>query len=459
MRWTQVVTVVTLWGIVLTGTVWADGSLQSGLELQRYAYLDSRFADEAEEAPAVIPEESGSSACCPTRCCNCAPKPWTLPQPCFLQERCIRVGGWLEQGITVNGNNPANGINGPVATNDWDGEYQMNQLWLFLDRPADNGGWGFAWGGHVDMLFGTDWRFGVNHGLENRINGFGGQSYGMVIPQLYLEFAINRLSLKVGHFAGLLDYEAVPAVANPFYSHSYSYGYTVDQLVTGVLAEYQVSDQVSILGGFTRGWMMFEDLNNEMDVTGGFRWKSWDDQTSIAYSITSGPQDPAGQQNRFVSSLVLQRQVSKKFKYVLVQNLGIEDDAAPNNRDAEWYGINQYFLYQLNPKWSLNLRAEWLRDDDGARIAGPGGASVMFPGVYPPVRAFDGAGFAGNFYEVTVGANWRPHPNVLVRPECRWDWYAGTDGVFANSGATGQPFNDGNSDNQFTAAVDVILTY
>ncbi|MBN2473051.1 MAG: porin [Pirellulales bacterium] len=469
---------VALWVVLSAGTVWAGGLSQpaslttAAYEFDRYDFLGPTLADdterpagdvgEAETAPeiaeSVAPEGAGVAACtdcrgCRARCGGCDPQPWKLPQPSCLQRNGIVVGGWLQQGITFNGNNPTDGFNGPVATNDWDGEYQMNQLWLFLDRKADNGGCGLAWGGHLDMLFGSDWRFGVNHGLENRINGFEGQSYGMVIPQMYLEVAINRLSVKMGHFASLLDYEVIPGPLNPFYSHSYCYGYTVDQLVTGAVADYKLTDQVSVLAGFTRGWFMFEDLNHDLDVTGGVRWASRDKRTSLAYSISSGPQDVAGVQNRFASSLVFKRQVTDRFQYVLVHNLGIEDDATQDDRDGEWYGVNQYFLYQLNPKWSLNMRFEWLRDDDGTRVMGPGALNAVMPTVFPKVRAFDGYGFAGNFYEFTIGANWRPHPNMLVRPECRWDWFAGP------AGPTGLPFNDGHSDNQVTCAVDLILTF
>ena len=191
-----------------------------------------------------------------------AGQPWSLPQPCLTQALGFKVGGWLQQGFAVNSDHPASGFNGPVATNDLDREYMLNQLWLYLDRPANNGGSGFAWGGHLDMLYGTDWRFGINRGLEDRINGFNFQTYGMVIPQMYLEFAYNKLSVKVGHQAAILDYEVIPAPFNPLYSHSYSYGYTVPQLVTGVIADYKLTDQFSMQGGFHRGWFMFED-NNE----------------------------------------------------------------------------------------------------------------------------------------------------------------------------------------------------
>jgi hypothetical protein len=362
------------------------------------------------------------------------------------------MGGWLQQGVTFNEHNAADGFNGPVATNDWDDEYQMNQLWLYFDRPADNGGCGWAWGGHVDMLYGTDWRFGVNHGLENRINSLDNQSYGMVIPQAYAEVAYNRLSVKLGHFAGILDYEVVPGPPNPFYSHSYCYGYTVPQLVTGVMADYKWTDQFSIQAGFHRGWMMFEDTNDDLDFMGGVKWTSPDKRTSLAYAISTGPQDLAGDNDRFVYSLVAKRQITKRFQYVAVHNLGYEDNGTMRGDDAEWYGLNQYFLYTINPCWSANVRIEWLRDDDGARIAGPGNI--------PGIDAFDGRGFAGHFYELTAGLTWRPHPNLIVRPELRWDWYDGLPGrIGAPPGQVAFPFNDGASDDQFTFAADVILTY
>lgn len=388
----------------------------------------------------------GEAPSCGCGCCSKAPaKPWSLPQPCLLQRHGVRLGGWLEQGITFNGDSPASGFNGPVATNDLDSEYQMNQLWLYLDKQADNGGCGWAWGGHFDIMYGTDWRFGINHGLEDRINGFNGQTYGTVIPQAYLEFAYNDLKVKVGHFAAILDYEVIPAPMNPFYSHSYSYGYTVPQLVTGVLADYRLDSRWSVQAGFTRGWSMFEDYNDDLDFMGGIKWVSCDKQSSIAYAISTGAQDPAGDDDRFVHSLVLKQKLTCNLDYVFVQNLGLENRSNVEAEDAEWYGINQYFLYTINPKWQANLRVEWMRDDDGARIAGPGNI--------PGVRAWDGRGFAGHFYEVTAGLLWRATPNLIVRPEVRWDWY---DGL---AGPTGLPFDDGASDDQFTAAVDAVLTF
>ena len=388
--------------------------------------------------------------------------PWKLPQPSFLQKAGISVGGWLQQGITFNADHPADDFNGPVATNDLDSEYQMNQFWIYFVRPVNTESKGWDIGGRIDMVYGSDFRFGINHGLENNINDLDRGTYGLVIPQMYLELAIDRLSMKFGHFAAILDYEAVPAPANPFYSHSYSYGYTVPMLVTGFLADYRLTDELSVQAGLHRGWMMFEDTNDELDFMGGVKWVSPDKLTSVAFAVSVGAQDPVavvngtpigdwngvpGDQERFVYSLVVQHQFTERFKYVLVHNLGHEEKAVPVTfADGEWYGLNQYFLYQINPKLSANMRFEWMRDDDGARIAGPGNV--------PGIRAWNGGGFAGNFYNLTCGTSWRPIPNLVVRPEVRWDWYDG----LAN-GAGNKPFDAGAADDQFTFAVDAIISF
>jgi hypothetical protein len=374
------------------------------------------------------------------------PQPWTMPQP--LKRFGIRMGGWLEQGITVNGFDRTDGFNGTVGTNDFDGEYQMNQFWLYFTKPVNTQRRGWDIGGHVDMIYGTDWRFGINNGLEERINGFDRQTYGLVIPQMYAEVGVGNLSVKLGHFAGILDYEAVPAVVNPFYSHSLCYGFTVPQLVTGVLSEYKLTKQLSIQSGVHRGWMQFEDNNDELDLMAGFKWTSADGETSLAWAFSTGPQDLAGEQDRFVYSLVAKQQLTGNLQYVLVHNLGWENNGDfRSTQDAEWYGINQYFLYTINPKWQASARIEWLRDDDGARVFGP-----------PPVaglRAWDGGpGFAGDFFELTLGLNYRPCPNLLFRPEVRWDWYDGTRSL-----AGELPYDNGDEDSQFTTGVDMIFTF
>ena len=62
-------------------------------------------------------------------------------------------------------------------------------------------------------------------------------------------------------------------------------------------------------------------------------------------------------------------------------------------------------------------------------------------------------GFDGSFSELTLGLNWRPHPNFVIRPEVRWDCYTGTTNI------AGQlPFDDGRR-SQFLFATDLIFSF
>jgi hypothetical protein len=87
---------------------------------------------------------------------------------------------------------------------------------------------------------------------------------------------------------------------------------------------------------------------------------------------------------------------------------------------AQWYGVCQYLYRGLTDRLSAGSRLEWFRDNNGFRTAYPArNAALGMPAV--------ASGFAGNFWEVTLGLNWLPTPNWVVRPEVRYDWYTPDD--------------------------------
>ena len=207
---------------------------------------------------------------------------------------------------------------------------------------------------------------------------------------------------------------------------------------------YQLTEQTAILGGFHQGVHRFEDNNDEFNFQGGLTWKGPNDRLSLAYGLDWGRNDAAGLREEYIHSLVMKYQLTENLLYVLQNDLG-----QVNNPDAQWYGINQYFLYTINPKWSIGTRVEWFRDEDGTRVMGIGN----LPGAYGWLGA---AGYAGDFTEVTLGLNYKPHANVTLRPEVRWDWYNGPPNA---AGPYPLPFDDGASSRQFTLAVDLTVTF
>jgi len=371
---------------------------------------------------------------------------FSVPQP--LGDFGVKTGGWVQAGITLNGENPGDGFNGPMLTNDRDGDLMMNQLWLYFDRPCDTGGDGIDIGGRIDMLYGTDWRvaYAYGFGIEDRING-PNELYGLALPQMYAEVMVNKLSVKMGRMAGLYGFEMVPPVGNFFYSHSYAVCYAEPLLITGAMGAYPVTDQLTAQAGFHQGYRRFENNNGEHAFQGGLKWVSEDQRLTAAYALDVGAIDAAGVQDQYLHNIVLTYQITDDWRYAIQNDVGFLE--LPGGGDAEWYGISQQLLYTINEQWSAGARVEWIRDDDGALVFGLGNL--------PDARGWMGApGYAGNFTELTLGLNWRPKPNVVFRPEVRWDWY---DGLANGAGPHLLPFDNGTSRTQFTLAADVVVAF
>ena len=62
-------------------------------------------------------------------------------------------------------------------------------------------------------------------------------------------------------------------------------------------------------------------------------------------------------------------------------------------------------------------------------------------------------GFMGNFYELTGGLNWKPHKCAHPAENCGWDWFN------PDNATVPHPFGGETRNDQFLAALDLVLTY
>jgi len=328
------------------------------------------------------------------------------------------VDGWLAQGFTANFDGPANNFNLPVTFNDRANEYQLNQLYVTAGRRTDPELGHGQLGGRIDLLYGTDCFFTTALGLETNQDGSpkwnsadgprgeGAALYGLAMPQVYAEvFAPvgSGLTVKLGHFYTILGVESVMAPENFFYSRAYAKQYGEPFTHTGLLADYRPSPEWTVQAGFTRGWNNWEDNNDRLGFLGGADWTSPDERTTVAFALHTGSEDAAGEYNRTVYSLVVERKITCRLTYIFQHDFGVEDGARiarDGSRDsAKWYGLNQYLIYRAGEEVDLGLRLEWFRDQDNARV------------LRIPIEPLVGG---GNYFALTAGMNWKPRSWVTA---------------------------------------------
>lgn len=190
----------------------------------------------------------------------------------LFKESSLELGGWINGGATYNANNPSDGFNGAVTFADRANRFQLNQFNLFLQRPGVSEGVRWDIGGRFDFMFGTDaiftQAFGVSAFDENtgepsdrgnwdlNLCCNSTRTYGIALPQAYLEAYVpigNGLNIKAGHFYTPLGYETVPAPDNFFYTHAYILNSGEPFTHTGLMGNYTVNENWSVLAGATMG--------------------------------------------------------------------------------------------------------------------------------------------------------------------------------------------------------------
>jgi len=91
---------------------------------------------------------------------------------------------------------------------------------------------------------------------------------------------------------------------------------------------------------------------------------------------------------------------------------------------GQWYSLYDILIYHLNCKWDINGRAEWFLDNHGTRT-----------------------GFATDYSEVTLGADYHPCKSLRIRPEVRGDF------------ADDKVFRNGRDKSQLTLAIDGLFSF
>ncbi len=403
-------------------------------------------------------------------CCNLGEQWKIFDCPC-LKSNNINIAGYMAQSYTWNPSNPQDRFNGPVTWTDRANEYQLNQLYLYAEKTTNTGGCGVDFGYRGDIMFGTDYRFNTEGGLETRgpvefqnPRISTQRFYGTAFTQFYGEVAIDDWKIKVGHWYAPVGYEVVMTNANFFPSLPMTFQYGEPFTMTGVVGTYQYNADTTIVAGINHGWDNFDNqANPHAGFIGGYNEK-FSDGSSIALANTVGnePNATGSTSFRYLQTNVYSRplkQISDKLTYVAQSDFGTQDNATLQNKNAKWYGLNQYLFYKVSDCLTYGIRYEWFRDQDGYRV---GGFLGTVPGQPQSTRGLstDRSGYAGSFYEITAGANYKFSANTTIRPYVRFDWFSGTsanpNGVVGNPE---RPYDGGFGNSQTLLGFDLITLY
>jgi len=335
----------------------------------------------------------------------------------------ITVGGWASVGY--------HSAALPLFNSRPD-EVQLHQAWMYAEKAIDTSS-GFDIGGRLDYIYGTDGPDTQAFGIDNDHwdNGWdNGGDYGHAIPQAYVEAGYGDWSVKMGHFFTIIGWEVVGAPDNFFYSHAYTMYNSEPFTHTGALATYNASDDVSFYGGYVLGWDSgFED--NGDSFLGGMSM-GLSDRLNFTYATVMGrfAEDKTGGGNNeqgYMHSIVFDYALSDNMQYIFQSDL-LESENAAGVQVRSTFGINQYLIYTLSDRVALGTRFEWYDNE----------------GIFD-----DGGNIGSDVYALTGGLNYRPHSNVIMRPELRYDWVGGdTTGILEND-----------SDDQFSFGFDTIFLF
>jgi hypothetical protein len=363
------------------------------------------------------------------------------------------ISGWLNGGFVGNFGVPPSKFNGPYNAVDRANEAMMNQVYFIAERtlPTDgSNGIGYR----TDLLYGEDFPLAMSLGWETNpgpTDWNSGEYYGLAIPQLYAEVGNQDISLKLGHFYTIVGYEGVPAVGNFFYQKAYSYQFAGPFTHWGGLVNWKASDNVEVDAGIVNGWNGLASPYSDANFLGRVRAKNDDNSFATSFAIVSGnegndfsplfqPAPPLTSANRTRYSLLFEWRPTDNVEYVFHQWLGTQAKGLADGGTALWAGIDQYLYYRVSKTWLWGARFEWFQDTDGTRV---GLNRPSNPNHVP---------LPGNYYSLTVGPNWVPTGNFLMRPCFRWDFFGGPTGPRRS-------YNDGVSNQQTMLGFDLIQKF
>jgi len=317
----------------------------------------------------------------------------------------FKLSGYGEASYVYSTNPTGSEISGRLYDRFHD-QFALNALKLVLERPYATDK--LDAGVRADLLFGQNAEVIHSGGLTLGQNGD--------ITQLFVTLNLptkngNGFQFKAGKMVTLMGLEVIETPSNPNWSEGNQFIYVENFTALGLSAEYKFNKYFDTQLRLINGWDVVADNNTKKSFMGRVGFYP-DDKTSIGVVGFIGPEEPlaldSSQATRAGVDVLLNRKFGGKTTVWIQGDYGHEDKnaALPDpTRDAKWWALGGWVTYDFSPKFGIALRGDYVDDEEGARTSG----------FHFPVNT------GNKFGSGTVTFNVRTWPNLLFRPEVRYD--------------------------------------
>ena len=424
-------------------------------------------------------------------------KPFSLFGDALESATGISAFGFLQIGYSSNNTSThdqatAGHTNLPIVGAPDEG-LQLNALSLALEKPITTNilpritptpgpvPWDFSWGFRTELLygrnalpaqmFGFDSQWAVNATPAGVAPGSTRQNY-VAMPQVFVQayFPVGLgVAAMFGRFGSGVGHDIAPdwrPGPNVFYSKTYTFVAQPDQVYGGLISANLMRNENGFLAGefgIVKGRQNLNDNNNSNSTIGALRWRSTDMNTWVDYSFMSGDEqnDPTVNNIQMPISRIISANGQKRehhslsvgFKPADAWQANVEyvygkqsGDGQPGTIDiltfnpaignfftgGEYSGIVAQAVFSASDKLSYGARYENFKDTKGV---------ALFPVTAVP----------SEFNAVTLGMTYKINKSAILRPEVRYDWQTGNNGINA--------FGGGTADKQTTLSTDLIIYF
>lgn len=367
----------------------------------------------------------------------------------LLDDNRLSVSGWIEGSFTGS---QAQYSNQPVVWNDRPNVPMLQQFWVRFERSVvTSGTTDPTFGGRLDILMGSDYRFTLPRGI------FNGQLLDASLPDgnparqnLYgvdpIQFYVNGYfptvfqgtDIRMGRLYCPFGTESLEAVSCPVMSRSYAFNWSPPFTHTGLMMTNTFSPQWSLITMLINGNEVWFNPAQEARFAGKLTWTSPSKTDIIGFGMSIGRgkfntgypfnppiisliDEPNGRNNINVFDFTWAHTFNPRMSYWFEAIYGYQY-GVPNietalattgtitgaminghgpNGTAHWGSLVHYLIYAFTPKVGSVIRFETFDDFEGQRT-----------------------GYEGLYTAITYGLQFKPRPWIWFRPEIRYDYNA-----------------------------------